>query len=317
MRVWVVADSLKEFLNRYAREHDITACTRESYRIAVQRYEGWITNHIDELNGLPELKTLKLTKYRDKPIPMSVSLNREVLNCFLQSLGELGRAKHTIASYRRQILVLWRDAYDVDLCKDGPKRIREIRAPETPKDVWTPEEVTGLIDACSCLKGRYRSTRIRKSAYYESIIRAAWDSSLRLGDLLLLRLDKVATRLDLEQHKTGRMVDIQFQPETLDAIDDTLDMWTPSRSLVWPLWARRERFYAQMRKIVAEAGLSGTFKKLRRSSVTDVERQGGPGWEQAGHSNPTTTARWYLNRALAYEDRQRPAPLPRTKRRGA
>ena len=316
--------NLSDYVRRYAREHDIGKRTIQSYGQTCQRYENWIVAQLEELAGLPELAKHKdLSKTgcnrirKNGSVPLSLSLNSDVLNTFLIDLDGANRSRHTIARYRRELLVLWRDAFEVGLVANAPRRIRAIKTPETLKDAWTPEEVIELLAACRTRKGRFRTTRIRRAAYFESIIRAGWDTSLRLGDLLDFRVDALGDRCDRLQNKTQDYVDVVFQPETLDAIDATFDTFTPKRVLVWPLWSDRKQFYKQMQRIVGEAGLKGSFQKLRRSGVTDVCRQGGPGHIQAGHKDSKTTDRWYLNKALAYADRPRPTPLRLVDRRGA
>lgn len=280
--------NLIDFVPLYALEHDIEQSTLASYQMVARR--------LDRFGG-----GLKLT-----------DLKRDLVNSFLVHLREEGRKKHTVACYRRTVLVLWRAAYDAELCDEAPRRIRVIRLPDTPKDVWTAVEVDRLLKACPVLRGRFKTTRIRRCHFFDSLIRAAWDTSLRLGDLLQIDVASVeADRFLWNQHKTGHNVDCVLTPSTLAAIEATFDNFAPSRKIIWPMWARREQFYPLFRRIVAEAELTGTFKKLRRSSITNVEAQGGPGYIQAGHTSPATTARWYLNRALAYENRPRPQELPK------
>jgi hypothetical protein len=104
--------------------------------------------------------------------------------------------------------------------------------------------------------------------------------------------------LQLVQAKTGRVVVVRLRPQTL-AVVDRLVVGQPPGSPVWPLWGRREAFYRAFRRLVFVAGIRpGTFRWLRRSAVTQLERIApGQGTRLAGHLHRSTTETWYVDRS--------------------
>ena len=80
---------------------------------------------------------------------------------------------------------------------------------------------------------------------------AAYDSGLRLGDLLALERQDIWPDgyVSLVQHKTGFSHRAQFRSKTLMLIEECMTDW-PQRKLIWPQFARRKRFYEYIRRLV-------------------------------------------------------------------
>jgi integrase len=138
---------------------------------------------------------------------------------------------------------------------------------------------------------------------------------LRLGDLLSLerewiRKDSEGTGwIRIQQAKTSRLVSSRFNPSTMVLIDRLMSE-NPNRRLIWPLWCRRESFYLRFRALVKQSGIRhGTFRFLRRASATHVEQLApGTSYLHAGHADPSTTLRHYLD-AEQLSGAVSPAPL--------
>ena len=219
------------------------------------------------------------------------------VNDWLDDLRE-NRAPDTVRTQRGNLLVVWWWAFREGLIDEPPLRVRRLRPVSRSPQAWTLQEVHQLILAAE--------RDPLRPLWWSSLIRTGYDTALRLGDLLRLRRDAVADTLEIRQGKTGRVVAVRLRPETLAVVRRHLGHPTSS-PLCWPLWGRREAFYRGFRAVVARAAIRpGTFRWLRRSAATQLEReQPGRGTELLGHASRRTTEAWYLDRSQLGS-----APLP-------
>ena len=267
---------LSKFVDVYALSRDLAPATVENYRVAAQMYDRFSGGVLDD----------------------------ETVNRWIAYLADGQRSKHTIASRRRALLVLWRAAWEDGLAPQ-PGRIRRVKVPSTAKDVWTPEQIARLANQASKLCGWYQfgGSIVRRAPWWRSLVLSAWDTGLRWSDLQRIEFP-VRGSFAIVQAKTGNEKTVHLRDSTLSAIRATTDD-VPARSLVWPHWEKRDRFYRWFRSLVVSAELDGTFSKIRRSSITYVERETpGLGQIHAGHTSRATTEKWYLNRDVAYGGRR-------------
>lgn len=217
------------------------------------------------------------------------ALDADSVNDWLDQL-RIDHAPDTVRTQRGNILVLWWYAFRERLVEEPPLRVRKLRPIRRSPTAWTLDEVRLLIAAAESFHTRRLWTG--------SLIRAGYDSGLRLGDLLALRRDAVAAVMRIRQAKTSRPVAVRLRPETLQAIEAHLAI-SPPDTLVWPLWGRREALYRHLRQVVAAAGIRpGTFRWLRRAAATQMERvEPGRGTDLLGHASRSTTEQWYLDRS--------------------
>ncbi len=180
----------------------------------------------------------------------------------------------TVRSKKNQILALWRAAADDGLCEEpSARRVRRVRVPAQVVTAWTREEVEQLLRAAAGLPRRHRCG-LSRAAWFDLAIRVAWDSGLRWGDLVALRVDQIGPdgTVSLTQSKTAKVSTFRLSPTTLDALRATLAACP--RDLVCPWPASGETFRDQFSLIVQKAGIrAGTWKWIRRGSGTDVEMQ--------------------------------------------
>jgi integrase len=276
--------TLGQYVARYAVRHDIDASTVAYLRVAVQVFDRW----------------------HERPVELA-DLDDDLVSLFLRDSQRRGLSPYTVKSRRAAILLLWRAAWREKLVAAAPIDVRKIRCPETLRTTWTEGEIVRLVVSCHTLRGYFTATGIQRGAYYSSLVMAAWDSGLRLCDLLRLRRDAIDAdgTVRLVQHKTGKAHVAWLTARTMQEIEG---IFPPTRELVWPLWARREQFYKLFRRVLGASGLSGSFRKLRRSSGTAVDAiQPGTGWQHLGNT-PETARRWYINPAV-YASRPRPPAL--------
>ena len=172
---------------------------------------------------------------------------------YLSHLQKIGRSSHYRASVRNAIRAILRSTGNRD-------PIRQIRVERLNPQSWTPAEVDSLIAACKSFSPVARD-------YWQTIIAAAWYSGLSQIDLHRIHRDDIAAdgTLEIARSKTGKIAFVQIPPEVLAQVRPHPD------GRLWPLLTSAEWFRRTFAKIVTAAGLSGSFKKLRKSSGTEAE----------------------------------------------
>lgn len=150
------------------------------------------------------------SKFLGRPAVIS-DLTRDVVNRWLQQKTEAGCALATIKTRRNAILGLWRYAYEAEIIDHEPKRVRKIRLAYVGVTTWTQEEVTQLIrSSFNGPDGYLGDTGLPKSLYFAAIISVAYDTALRLGDLLALAPSVIGIRnrrghIRVIESKTGKL----------------------------------------------------------------------------------------------------------------
>ena len=204
--------------------------------------------------------------------------NEAVINSFLGSLD--GVSPHTWNKYRADFLSVWRAAADEDRVPyPQSRRIKRVRAAPLVIECYLEQEARSLVSAAEHLPGAYPNGVARRH-YWPAIIRAAWDSGLRRGDLWKLkRSDIRADRtLVIAQNKTGKVHVAKFHTSTIEALVKA------GGHLSWPIceWC----FGVHFQEIVVASGIGrGTFRWLRRGSGSRIDADHpGLGHEQLGNS---------------------------------
>jgi hypothetical protein len=129
-----------------------------------------------------------LEKFAAKPV-RTRELTADLLNEYLRWMRDHGRSNETRRSRRRNLLILWRAAADLGLAVEPiGRRIMRIVGCDRITLAWTFREACGLLATASRLDGCYPNG-IRRAHYWDSYIRAAWDSALRGCDLRSLERD--------------------------------------------------------------------------------------------------------------------------------
>lgn len=198
---------------------------------------------------------------------------------------------YTLRSLRGDLLTLWNAAADEDLVPyPMTRRIRRIKRPELIIECYTVEEVRILLEHVSKLKRCFPDGTVIRD-YWPAIIRTAWDTGLRRGDLWRLRRDAIRSdgTARVIQHKTGRATIRKLRPSTIEAIDK---LYGPT-PLSFPLVAAQ--FGRHWQKFTKATGINrGTFKWVRRASGSYVELgQIGAGSKHLGHTSSEVFERHY------------------------
>lgn len=275
-------------LGAYVREaysllRDVRPETLRQYTIAVDLFERWA--------GGPVLLE---------------QLDEQSVSAWLRDYAATARPA-TVRAKKTAILALWRAAADDGLAQEpSARRVRRVRVPAQVVVAWTRDEVGRLIEAAAGLPRRH-PCGLSRAAWFDLAIRVAWESGLRWGDLVTLRVDAVRPdgACTVVQSKTGRPVTFRLSEGTLEALEASLA--DCPRALVCPWPTSHETFNAQVRRLVSRAGIRpGTWKWIRRGSGSDVEAQlDGAGHRHLGNT-PAVFRQSYGDESII--GRRTPAP---------
>jgi hypothetical protein len=128
-----------------------------------------------------------------------------------------------IVSLRRDLLVVWNHAADIEACPHPKARL--IRSPKAVKrkepEAWPKEWVPRLIEASKKVEGMVRGTDFPRSSYAEAYFRAQFEMLCRPTDLRYLLWGNVSAdgRIEWVQHKTGRAQAVRVSRETIHAMN--------------------------------------------------------------------------------------------------
>jgi integrase len=238
-------------------------------------------------------------------------LSASLVNQWLLARKDNGTAAATINGNRTSLLMLWREAHELGFAPP-PQKVRTIKVPSTVPTAFTREELVKLIAACASLKGKFRRVPIRRRVYFESLFESAYDTALRLGDLLSIERTWIwpGGYISIVQKKTGHSHRVMLRPSTICRIDECMSDW-PGRAHVWPQVANRKHFYEYVRRLVRVAGIrKGTTKWIRRSSASYVEREHpGCGARHLGHRTPGLAEKYYFDPSIVSREHTLPPPL--------
>jgi len=226
-----------------------------------------------------------LERYAQTTTPRK-ALREPVVNSYLREYAAT-RKPTTVVTARVELLTLWSHAAQIGAA-DEPDRA-SIWRPRTrfdTPDCYSLDEVRALLAGCEGLTGAYGN--VPAASYWEALIRVAWDTGLRRGDLMRVRAADVRPDglLVTTASKTGGRVIHRLAAETVVAI-------TRVGSLAWPL---SEVSFTNHYNRLRDATVGrGQFKWLRRASGSYVAMEHGDaaGASHLGHASLTTFRRYY------------------------
>ena len=277
--------TLNDYLEtRYELKRSICQGTADGYRQAVRSLE----------------------RFAGREVTLG-ELTPDLVNAWIRSLKV---AATTIAHRRRHALTLWRAASEDELCSPPALwKIRRVRTPPKVPVAWSAEEVRLLAHAAKQLDGDYPKIGVRRSFFWQVAIRVGWDTALRTGDLLALDPSAFRSshhRVVVVQHKTGKPVLVALHATTMSFLR-AVPHWP---FIVW--WPYTDEYFrTEFAEIVKLASLKGSFKKLRKSSGSDVEKTN-PGWGSAhlGHSfGPKISHMFYFDPTITGCNKPMPEEL--------
>lgn len=280
--------SVLDFADEYDLDRGLTKESARQYRYAAKSISDWAG--------------------RQMPIG---ELNAGTFNRWLRDIQSSHLSPDTVANRRRHLLALWRAAADAQLCEDPPRRLRPAKIPYKPPRAWTVDEIRELLLVTAKLR-RTRNGKIPRNIWWTLAVRVAWDSGLRGVDVLRLRCDDVQPDglVVVGQSKTNRPTIFRLSGGTMQLLSESLK--THPRKTVLPWDATKESFRSQFSRIVRSAGIrKGTWKWIRRSSATDVEKScPGAGASHLGHAHGSAiAAKHYIDPYILGAPRVAPTSL--------
>jgi integrase len=243
-----------------------------------------------------------LTRYLERESLVS-DLVPEKVNGFLRSI-EQTRSPSTMASRRGHLMALMLSAADHGLVAPvSPRLIRRYRKNAPSPESWTPEDVDRIIVAARTMPGEHKG--VRRSLWWEAYIRVAYETGLRPVDIHRLSLSHfdVYGVVSLIQHKTSVLIVRRASEETLELLSQL------GRDPLFGDWIGIDQRTMWFARIVAVAGSSGTFYKLRSTCGTLVEQQNpGKGHVALGNGR-AVFERHYWARSIQRDAIPMPPPL--------
>jgi hypothetical protein len=201
----------------------------------------------------------------------------DTLSRFLKDKQAAGRSSHYCRSLRNGLLAVLGERIE-------RRHVRSVKLQRLEPKSWTAADVAKLVESVGVLADYKRN-------FYRGIVLAAYHTGLTHGDLARLTHGDFQPdgTLLYRRAKTGTPVVAWMPPEVLATL--------PPHGLLFQSPWSREQFRKDFRRIVAAAGLQGTFKKLRKTSGTLAELLTGRGHEHLANSR-RVFERHYLDRKL-------------------
>ena len=229
------------------------------------------------------------SRWLERPARLDDLLDEPVLR-FLADYSR-DKAASTVNAKRRHLLALWRDAHERGYVNVSPGKIPKIPEPDSLPEAWTIQEVSRVLRAAGAESGTVAG--LRASSYWVSLILAMLDTGARIGAMSRVRCsqirldDPAGLELSSEFSKTHRAKWCPLHPQTVQSCSW---IWDASRELMWP-WPYHDSVRRRhLKRLCAKAGVrvgrpfGGVFHKLRRTSGTLVEANGGDGSKQLGNT---------------------------------
>lgn len=294
--------TVRELLAHYVENHE--------YGIKQNTIDCWLKPGVS-----------KFEKWLERPA-LLIDLNLKTVNAYvdwLKANSSCGSAR----SRRGPLLLFIRYAVDLGLIKKFEGRIRKIKLVHKIPVGWDSPDVQKLMQLCltdvvvtkSPVATKFHRNSIRHSVlpngtrlglFLAGVIAVAWDTTLRLGDVLQVRWTDLEydsfgnAKGHIVMSKTGYPQDIAISSDTIRILKDIQrSRLEPSDKLLdWPY--RREKLYDWVRAYVRESGVKkGTLKFIRKGSASAAERlERGAGRASLGHRSDTVSQNHYLDPSI-------------------
>ena len=218
------------------------------------------------------------------------------------------KSPKTVNNWRTSLLTLWRHAWRKHYTETQPRDVPRLREPARIIEAWSAAEVGQLLAACEMLAGEEVAPGVSAWGYWDAMIRFAWDTGLRRGDVRRVRWQDVDEYglVTLVISKTGFRHVCEVRPSTLEALRKC---GGAEREFLFPWPACPRTFCKQFNRLAQRAGLEGTFKYLRRGSASSVKALGGNASDHLGHRTPGLFERNYEDPRISRTNRLLPPEL--------
>lgn len=224
-------------------------------------------------------------------------LQPERINHFLATLPLSPVSRSNI---RRELLTVWRYAYERGITDTPPARVRKITVPRKPVRAWSLKTLESLIVIAEKDKTAvsWRCPEIRRCDVIPVWIVLGYDSGLRFSDIHSLTLrDFHNGCVMVTAQKTGKVTVRKLSDHCQLAVA-RLFTYSPDETL-FKWFLPRRRAFVMWNDFLRANGIDGSSRWLRRSGATYVEnKQPGGATRFLGHSNPLLAWMSYLDQTL-------------------
>ena len=226
-------------------------------------------------------------------------------------LSRLPLAAVTRANIRRELLTLWRFAFEHSYTDVPPLRVCRIKATPPPPRAWSLDTLRQLLAAAE-QDARPVTQRCPGLLWKDVLpcwIVVGYDTGLRFSDLLHLHAENIVNGCVIcTAKKTGKFTVRAISPVGREYVSRLLDKSSDGTLFRWAL--ARRRALQKWKEFLLEQHVVGSSRWLRRSGATYVEIQRrGEAQRFLGHSNSTLASRHYLDQTLTKDVPDRPPSL--------
>jgi hypothetical protein len=241
------------------------------------------------------LRTVRRAK--DNCLLTVCQLIPERVNKFLADLDVGQTTRHNI---RRELLTLWRFAYERGLTEVYPARVRKIRATFAPPVTWELSRLDQLLAAADSDETLISSrVLLRRCDVIPAWAGIAYDTGMRFADVHALTKNSFRNEcVAITAAKTGKPLVRALSERTqhdvarlfLHSPDGTLFKWCLPRRRAFLMW----------RAFLDQHKFGGSTKWFRRAAATAIEQvKPGAATDFLQHSHPSLVRRHYLDATQA------------------
>lgn len=211
----------------------------------------------------------------------------------------LSTAAITRQNTRRELLTLWRYAFEEHLTDVPPMRVAKIRVASKPVEAWSHSELQRLL-ACAeqDVTPIGGTTSMRICDFMPCWIVVAYDTGIRFGDMHTLRASQIRNGfLTATASKTGKQLVRPLSPYALTLVNRLAKKSKDGTLFKWFL--TRRRALVKIREFLDRHEFRGSSKYLRRSCATYIEAtRPGEATRYLQHSAASVTSKHYVDESL-------------------
>jgi len=219
------------------------------------------------------------------------------VNTALQEMRGTAQTKHNI---RREMLTLWKWAFDREWSSSPPLRLHRIKVKARPVEAWSMQTLERMMEVAARDETpvSLRLPQVTRRMVLPAWIGLAFDTGLRFADVHALTLKNFRNNcVAVTAGKTGKTT---IRPVSEDTADEVGQLFKQSPDGTLFKWAvPRRRAFVMWQRFLAEHKFSGSSKYLRRSCATYVQRKSpGQASDYLSHSDPKLVWKHYLDQTL-------------------
>jgi len=230
----------------------------------------------------------------------------DLFNTFITSLKKVSSV--TRANYRRQGLTLVKHLLGVRFEKFN-HQVKKVKSSFPPPVAWSKSEMKTLVATAASLPGFIQRSECPAKLYFSTWILVAYETGIRWSDQFELNASQLrGERLFVMQNKTRQPIGKRLSLQAQELLAQMIQRSPDGTIFKWAINERNQRIRFQ--RLIAEAGLIGTPKFLRRSGATYVEaEQPGAASVFLGHRSPEVAEMSYIDTTLIPSRSPKPPSL--------